>query len=294
MGKYKTVFPYYGGKTMMLPALLQLLPDHQTYVEPFGGSGTLLLNKPRRDRELEIYNDYEKELVNFFKVLRDDRRRLEGVLRATPFSREEYEAARIALRGDNPGDSLEPLERARCWYVLARQSFAATAGTGGWRVTKTTDPTQAWVNAIDLLGYFQERLRHVVLENLDWKEVLTKYDGRDTLFYLDPPYTMKERSGGKAYRNETEASAQNVLMDFVRKCKGKVVLSGYANPLYDDFLKEWDRYILKVRSSAANSNANSMDRREEVIWVKPNSRVRPSLWDTPVEELLEVEVAELV
>lgn len=293
VGRYKTVFPYYGGKTMMLPALLQLLPDHQTYVEAFGGSGTLLLNKPRRDRELEIYNDFESELVNFFRVLRDSRHALERVLKATPFSREEYETARTTLRSGDTGSTVEPLERARCWYILARQSFAATAGTGGWRVVKTTDPTQAWVNSIDLLSYFSERLSRVVLENMDWKELLQKYDGVDTLFYLDPPYTMHERSGGKAYRNDAN-DMHHVLMDFARRCKGKVILSGYGNPLYDEALKEWDRYTLKVRSSAANSSANAMDRREEVIWVKPNSRVRPSLWDSPVEELLDVEVAELV
>src|SRR5579862_9703232 len=98
--KARTVFPYYGGKTMMLPALLQLLPPHQTYVEAFGGSGTLLLNKGRSENELEIYNDFESELVNFFTVLRDRGRELEAALTLTPFSREEYNTAREKLRAD--------------------------------------------------------------------------------------------------------------------------------------------------------------------------------------------------
>jgi DNA adenine methylase len=285
----------------MVPALLQLMPPHRVYVEVFGGSGVFLLNKPHADGELEVYNDLWGDLVNFFRQLRDNTCDLVQALERTMFSREEYVSARDDLhRYHNYGvqvptkeDQDQQLERARCFFTLARQSFAATAGSGGWRISKKIDPTKSWVNSIEHLPYFAERLRRVVIECQDWKDIIRQYDGLDTFFYCDPPYTMNERSGGTAYHHEMERGDHIILCDLLKRCKAKVVLSGYANPLYDSLLSEWDRHKLNVRTSAANSKTQWDDRREEVIWVKPNSRVQMGMWDQRVEDLLTVEEVEV-
>src|SRR5579883_3609096 len=119
-------FGWYGGKFSHLAWLLPLLPKCHHYCEPFAGSGAVLLN--RAPSPIETYNDLDGEVVNFFRVLRDQKEELIEAIGLTPFSREEFE---LAL--SKPAEPISDLERARRFFICARQvrtGLAQTASSG--------------------------------------------------------------------------------------------------------------------------------------------------------------------
>jgi DNA adenine methylase len=121
-------FGWYGGKYSPLDWLLPLLPQATHYCEPFGGSAAVLVN--RAPSPVETYNDVDGELLNFFRVLRNQKEELLEAIGLTPFAREEL---RIAVNGAD--EQLAELERARCFFVRARQvrtGLAQTASEGRW------------------------------------------------------------------------------------------------------------------------------------------------------------------
>ena len=128
MAAKKIAFGWYGGKYSHLDWLLPLLPYTTHYCEPFGGSAAVLLN--REPSPVETYNDIDGEVVNFFKVLREQKEELLQAIGLTPFSREEL---RLAVKGK--AEDLTDLERARRFFVRARQvrtGLAQTASEGRW------------------------------------------------------------------------------------------------------------------------------------------------------------------
>src|SRR5438270_9532230 len=132
-GRKLIAFGWYGGKFSHLDWLLPLLPDCYHYCEPFAGSAAVILN--RKPSPVETYNDLDGEVVNFFRVLRDEKERLIEAIGLTPFSREEFAVACVLDL------SADPLERARRFYVRARQvrtGLAQSASLGRWANCKTT------------------------------------------------------------------------------------------------------------------------------------------------------------
>ena len=121
-------FGYYGGKFSHLDFILPLLPtSYQHYCEPFGGSAAVLIN--RKPAPVETYNDVDSEVANFFACLRDEGEELIRLISLTPFSREEL------VRAHKPDRGLTPLERARRFFVRARQTrtgLAQTSSEGRW------------------------------------------------------------------------------------------------------------------------------------------------------------------
>src|SRR6266496_5288127 len=107
-------FGWYGGKYSHLDWLLPLLPQATHYCEPFGGSAAVLLN--REPAPVETYNDIDGEVVNFFRVLREQKEALLEAIGLTPFSREEFQLA-ISKATEGVSD----VERARRFFIRARQ-----------------------------------------------------------------------------------------------------------------------------------------------------------------------------
>src|SRR5207253_6935636 len=159
-------FGWYGGKYSHLDWLLPLLPTCHHYCEPFAGSAAVLLN--RQPSPVETYNDLDGEVVNFFRVLRDQKEELIEAIGLTPFSREEFSLAVTA------NDKLPDLERARRFFIRARQvrtGLAQTASLGRWANCKNTSRAgmsgvvSRWLGSIEALPGIAERLLRVQLEN---------------------------------------------------------------------------------------------------------------------------------
>jgi hypothetical protein len=127
-------FGWYGGKYSHLEWLLPLLPECHHYCEPFGGSAAVLLN--RSPSPVETFNDIDGEIVNFFRVLRNNKNRLLRAITLTPFSREEF-----FIACSMNGGKISNLERARRFFIRARQvrtGLAQTASIGRWANCKNT------------------------------------------------------------------------------------------------------------------------------------------------------------
>ena len=128
MGKL-IAFGWYGGKYSHLDWLLPLLPKVQHYCEPFGGSAAVLIN--REPSPVETYNDLDGNVVNFFKVLRDQKDALVEAIGLTPFSREEFIKAFSARKSFQilNGPAASTFWQDRCGRVLRRKLVPADGRT---------------------------------------------------------------------------------------------------------------------------------------------------------------------
>ena len=263
----KSPIAWYGGKAYYAEWLIERFPDHRVYVEPFGGAANVLLRKPQS--EVEVYNDVDDRVVNLFRVVRDPEQfeRLRMLLDLTPYARGEF-AGLLELP---PSD--DPVEKARRFFAICRQ---ARGGMGMSKLSKNcwaysrrtrrdmAEPVSKYLSAIDGLEDVAARLRTVMIESRPAIELIPRYDGEDSFFYLDPPYMPETRHGNKAatYAHEMTVDDHAALLDALLQIKGKAMLSGYAAPLYDEKLKTWRREELKTKAHMANSG----EERTEVIW----------------------------
>ena len=245
-GKKLIPFGWYGGKFSHLDWLLPLLPQCHHYCEPFAGSGAVLLN--RAPSSVETYNDLDGEVVNFFKVLRNQKEKLIEAISLTPFSREEFALA-CEIHHD-----LNSFERARRFYIRARQvrtGLAQKASLGRWANCKNTSRRgmsgviSRWFGGTEKLSSIAERLLRVQIENRPAIEIIKLYDSPQTLFYCDPPYIHKTRGDVKAYLHEMSNQDHEELAKLLNSVKGMVAVSNYDCDLMHKIYpaKKWFKTI---------------------------------------------------
>jgi DNA adenine methylase len=255
-------FGYYGGKFSHLDFILPLLPtSYQHYCEPFGGSAAVLIN--REPAPVETYNDLDAEVTNFFGCLRDDGDELVRQIVFTPFSREELV---IAHRNEI---GLSPLERARRFFVRARQTrtgLAQTSTEGRWAHCVLTSragmagAVSRWLGSVEGLAEIVQRLQRVQLENAPAVEIVRRYDSPSTLFYCDPPYPHQARGDSKAYGFEMTDAEHEQLSEVLHSAEGAVAVSGYQCALMDKLYGDW----IRVDSPAHLCNSSKTSRVESV------------------------------
>ncbi len=262
MGKL-IAFGWYGGKFSHLNWLLPLLPRTQHYCEPFGGSAAVLIN--REPSPVETYHDLDGGVVNFFRVLREQKDELIEAIGLTPFSRAEYE---LALNYADP--SVSALERARRFYICARQTrtgLAQKGSTGRWAHCLMTSragmagAVSRWLGSVEDLPEIAMRLLRVQIEHAPALEVIARYDSAETLFYCDPPYPHSARGDKNAYAHEMSDRQHEELAEFLHQVKGKVALSGYRCELLDRLYRDWN--FVQAPQKKIHS---TKDDRVEVLW----------------------------
>lgn len=258
-------FGWYGGKFSHLDWLLPQLPSCSHYCEPFAGSGAVLLNK--EPSPVETYNDIDGEVVNFFRVLREDKDALIEQIALTPFSREEFGLA-CELDPD-----LKNLERARRFYIRARQvrtGLAQTASIGRWANCKNTSRSgmsgvvSRWLGGVEQLDFIAERLLRVQIENRPAIDVIKLYDSKETLFYCDPPYIHETRGDTKSYGFEMNDNEHRKLAEILNAVEGLVAVSNYDCKLMDELYpaSKWTKIY-----SPEKTIHSTKDIRQEVLWV---------------------------
>lgn len=260
---------WHGGKWLLAPWIIGLMPKHRVYVEPFGGAGSVLIRKPRC--YAEIWNDLDGNVVNLFQVLRSDRAaELVDLVRLTPFASDEFKLAYEACD--------DPVERARRLIIRSFMGFGSNGHNRatGFRSNSNrsgTTPAHDWVNYPVSLRLIVERLQGIVILNRDACEVMAGHDGPDTLHYVDPPYVFETRADlSKDYAHELSDSDHEKLLDFLNGLTGMVMLSGYPCDLYDNGLPGWQRITRKALADGARE-------RTEVIWMNPAAAARMAQQD---------------
>ena len=239
----RIAFGWYGGKFSHLDFILPHIPvDATHFCDVYGGSAAVLLNVP--PFPVETYNDIDSELVNFFRTLREQESALTKAIGLTPFSREELVLA------CQPARNLSDLERARRFYVRARQTrtgLAQTSSEGRWAHCVLTSragmagAVSRWLGSVDGLSEIAQRLLRVQIENAPALDVIRRYDTVGTVFYLDPPYVHSSRGDASAYGHEMTEEEYRALAETLWTVRGRVILSGYRTALYDELYRSWRR-----------------------------------------------------
>jgi DNA adenine methylase len=263
MNVERPVLRYFGGKWVLAPWVIQNLPAHDIYIEPFGGAASVLMRKPRVYHE--VYNDLNDEIVNVFIVLRNKTlsKDLELALRNTPFARTEYD---IAFQ-----ECVEPVERARRTIMKSFMGFGGDSCTYGKQTgfrsisgttKRGTTPPAEWVSFWDCIPSFHERLSGVAIERRDAFELMPLHDSPEALFFVDPPYVLDTRGNKHGYKYEMTDEDHRRLCDLLKSLKGMVVLSGYDSDIYDG---------LKWESIKRETLADGARKRTEVLWLNPHA-----------------------
>lgn len=256
---------YYGGKWRLAPWIISYFPRHDCYVEPFAGAASVLLRKePSR---IEVFNDANQAVVNFFRVLRERERDLLGLLQKTPYGRREYL--------DCLEETSDPIESARRFFVLHWQSVGHTASRQtGWkfcaRVKKTNGSTSEvtdWLKSIASIPAAVRRLSGVQLECDDALKIIKRYDTPETLFYCDPPYpssTRNRRWCQGAYQSEMSHHDHEHLANLLNRIRGMAIVSTYPNQRYDEMYSGWK----KEEKTCQTMNKTIAT---ELIYLSPNT-----------------------
>ncbi len=230
---------YYGGKWRVAPKIIKWFPPHKIYVEPFGGAASVLLRK--EPVKIEVYNDTYSDVVNFFKVMRDQAGDLLFRLYYTPHSREEYVRC-LEYTGD------DPVELARVFFVKSHQSIQGAGckiTATSWRASKTEYHYPLHIdNILDVV----DRLKSVYIECSDFRDIINRYDTAQTLFYVDPPYLLE---GGDYSCSLFEQDHIDLARE-LNGVKGYVILSATDSDLYRELYADWIWEPLKVQGAMAS------------------------------------------
>jgi DNA adenine methylase len=270
----KPCFPWFGGKQKLVSKLVSLIPEHRSYVEPFGGAGSLLLAK--EPSPIEVYNDIDEDLVNFFQILRDREqfKEFRRLIDLTIYSRKNFYEFKKEIKDKLESD---PISRACKWFSVARQSFSGIWGNSWSHSIHSSSNcmskcTSAYLSAIKYLPELVERIKRVLIENKDFAKLIKRFDNKRTFFYCDPPYLPSTRRGGQ-YLFEMDEKDHERLIKILLNLEGKAMLSGYQNPLYNRLEEAgWRRQEFKLRSSVSGNTLQQLGRpldknRVDSVWM---------------------------
>lgn len=282
----RSPFPWFGGKgnPKIKNLILSILPPHTGYIEPFGGGASILISKPPCG--VEVYNDVDRGVVNFFRVVssRDYFGPFMARVREMPYSRELYEECLRTWPAIH-----DPIEQAARWYFVIQQSFGGMFG-GSWGTSVSSsgrgmaETTSRWRSSFENLPKVHDRMQRVQIECCDWKDALKRFSGPGWLTYCDPPYVAGARKAG-GYAHELKDSDHEALIRALLGYDGAVVLSGYDSPLYAPLAAAgWNKLEVEVCCSAAGRTRNSglqgagkvkeKQRRTECLWRNPEAMER--------------------
>ena len=248
---------YPGSKWSIAAEIVEQFAPHYHYVEPYFGSGAVFFSKAPSGHEL--LNDLNGLVVNLFRVLRDRTEDLCWALEATPWSREEYDNSHVVT-----GDALENARRfvVRVWQAHASDLAKKTGWKNRGSRQRAGGMSVRWQKVPNELRALALRLQDAEIEHRPALEVIRRFSVADCLIYADPPYLHSTRTQTMYAEEMTEVEHVAMLAALLEH-PGPVVLSGYANELYDDALDGWRKVIVKppkVEKGAV---------RAEVLWVKP-------------------------
>jgi len=212
-----------GGKHFLAAKLIDLMPAHVCYVEPFGGGAHVLIQKYSSTNE--VYNDINGDVVNFFMVLRQDPDRLYKACASLPYARALFDRWR---KEPLPEDNFE---RAVRFFYLNRSCISGDMRYPGWKHSKQKEnPASYYQSACDLISKVAKRMSRVQIECRDFRYIIKTYDSPTTLFYCDPPYVGLE----KYYAGNFTEKDHRDLAQMLQNIEGKAMVSYYSHPLVDE------------------------------------------------------------
>lgn len=204
---------YIGGKRAIAKKIIEIFPEHTTYVEAFAGGAQVFFRKERS--EVEVLNDLDGEIVNFYRVCQQHYEELIRYFRFVVIGREWHEL----LKATDP-KSLTDIQRAARFLYLLKNCFAGLVRNLNYKCSVTQAPSFNLERLPETIEDAHKRLQRVQIESLPYEDILKRFDRPTTLFYLDPPYY-----GRKLYNYNLEPDDFRKMAELLAKLQGKFVLS---------------------------------------------------------------------
>jgi len=245
--RLKTHITYYGGKQQLSQIILDLIPEHNLYCEPFcGGAAIFFAKEPAK---VEVINDTNREIINFFKIAQMDFTSLEKEVRITLHSRSQHHDAHVIY--NNP-HMFSDIKRAWAIWVLANQSVNSIIDNSWGYERKTNKISQKTTNK--RLQFTEEiaiRLQGVQIESADANYIIRSRDCEDAFFYCDPLYI---NSCQGHYDGYTEDDYRK-LLDTLSQIKGKFLLSSFPSDILSEYIKKygWISEEIVMRCTASKT-----------------------------------------
>jgi DNA adenine methylase len=205
--------PYIGGKNRLATKIISMLPEHTAYVEPFAGGAQVLFHKP--PSEVEVLNDLDFDVVNFFRVCQWHYEELVRYLRYCLASRTLHE-----LHVKTDPSTLTDIQRAGRFFYLQKNSFGGLILKQKFHYGVTQPSNYNLERIPEVIEQAHQRLQRVQIESLPYEQVLGRYDRPTTVFYLDPPYWER-----KLYKFNFSETDFRGLEQRLRELRGKFILS---------------------------------------------------------------------
>jgi DNA adenine methylase len=236
---------YYGGKKLMLRHILPLIPQHTIYVEPFAGGLAVYFAKPIS--ALEIVNDLNGFVVNFWQQLKSNYDALHALIEQTLHSRRSHHDAYVMY--ENP-TLFTDLQKAWAFWVLCNMGRSGQI-SDTWGNSSQNDKVS---KAIDnkrnrFTDELSARLSKTQIESIDAVELIKLKDSEQTFFYIDPPYVGSDMGHYKGY---TQTHFED-LLNTLQNIKGKFLLSSYRNAYLTKLVKDLGWYQIEIEMNLASS-----------------------------------------
>lgn len=281
-------FKWVGGKSRLRKYIVPILPNHTCYVEPFCGAAWVLFGKPQSD--VEVINDIDQELVTFFRVVKEKPEELIASFEWELVSRAEF--YRLATL---PTEQLSDIQRAHRFYYLI---MAGWGGELNYPRFQTSIKDGGHGNRLfGALKHLRERiepvyqrLRTVIIENLDWTECIDRYDSPTTVFYVDPPYP---ENGANYFHNMRSWEDHHRLARILAHAQGKWILSSYNIPEIHELYSNYK--VIPIQSFSgmkAKKKGNERVLNKEVLVINFPLESSPPLFDATSETDMEQEEPE--
>ncbi len=241
--QYKVIMKYPGSKAQMLQYIYELIPPHKCWVDVFGGSAVVTLNK--KSSKVEIYNDIDDTLVNLMRILADENKfnEFEKRIKYLPYAFTEFNKYKEKYKNN---DYTDDVDKAITRWYLGNTSLKGIPRA--FQRNNNTNVALTYANKKNSLIYIHNRFKTIIIDNLDYAKLIKIYDGKDTFFYCDPPYVMETRTG-KIYNNEMTDADHIQFLETITKIEGKAIISGYNSDLYNNYLSNWNKREIEVNAS---------------------------------------------
>lgn len=256
--RLKTPISYYGGKQKLAATIVSLIPKHTLYCEPFIGGAAVFFAK--RPSEVEVINDTNRELVNFYRVAKEDFVSLEKEVRISLHSRDMHRRASVIYT--NP-DMFSDLKRAWAVWVLSSQSFSAQLdGTWGFDISSNTTTKKIHHHKSGFTEELAIRLQNCQIECADALYIIGSRDSENTFFYCDPPYYNSDCGHYDGYSLQDYES----LLYLLTKIKGKFLLSSYPSSILEKYTRsqQWQKMAFRQKVSV-NAKAGNQKTKTEML-----------------------------
>jgi DNA adenine methylase len=243
-----TPITYYGGKQKLISTILPLFPKHNLYAEPFIGGGAIFWAK--KNSPVEVINDTNRELINFYETCKNDFVDLEKMIRISLHSRSLHSDAKVI--NENP-HMFTRIQRAWSIWVLASQGFASMLdGTWGYDKSKNTTSKKISNKRASFTEELAIRLQNVQIECTDALRIILSRDQEESFFYCDPPYFNSDCGHYDGYSKQDF----EMLLQTLSKIKGKFLLSSYPSELLKEYKEAygWFQHSVEQEVTVANNN----------------------------------------